>query len=83
MMADETVKLYAKAPMETEKRKQSLGMSTVLDVVSTSDNYRDALLQKTEYIRQAAVAAAKFAYVSGTILTVENNSAVINNKFLP
>lgn len=81
-MATETEKLYAKA-YETEKRKQSLGMTTVLDVVSTADSYRDALLQRIEYARQAAAAAAKYAYVSGRILTVENGSASVNTQFLP
>lgn len=81
-LADETVELYAKA-LEMEKRKQSLGMSTVLDVLGTSTKHRDAMLERVSYQLNAASAAVKYLYVSGGLIRLDNGKVSLNKLLLP
>jgi len=80
-LADETVELYAKA-LEMEKRKQSLGMSTVLDVLGTSIKHRDAMLERVSYQLNAASAAVKYLYVSGGLIRLDNGKVSLNKLLL-
>ncbi|MGE4267214.1 MAG: TolC family protein [Deferribacterales bacterium] len=81
-LAEQSVAFYEQA-LVTEKKKQAIGMSTVLDVLSTGDSLRDVMLEKISYQLSAALAAAKLAYVSGAILEVRGGELIINRDFLP
>jgi len=79
-ISEDTAELYLKA-LETEKRKLALGMGTVIDVVDTSDSYKNALISTLTYKLKAASAAAKYAYASGRLLNIENGRISINKIF--
>ncbi|MBU1172314.1 MAG: TolC family protein [Proteobacteria bacterium] len=73
----ETVTLY-KESLDVEEKKLKLGMSTVLDVINTRENYQNALVAKIENMRQVAVALAGVLYDAGDIISIEGDRISAN-----
>jgi len=81
-LAVEALKLYTDA-LAKEKDKLSEGKSTILDVLTSEDNYKTALLQMIDIELSLAQATSTFAYSSGSLITVDGDQMVVNKKFLP
>lgn len=73
----ETVNLYQEA-LTVEEKKLKLGMSTVIDVINTRENYQNALIAKIEGLRLVAVSLAGVAYSSGGMITADGDKIRVN-----
>lgn len=73
----ETVNLYQEA-LIVEEKKLKLGMSTVIDVINTRENYQNALIAKIEGLRLVAVSLAGVAYSSGGMITADGDKIMVN-----
>lgn len=73
----ETVNLYQEA-LTVEEKKLKLGMSTVIDVINTRENYQNALIAKIEGLRLVAVSLAGVAYSSGRMITADGDKIMVN-----
>ncbi len=73
----ETVNLYQEA-LAVEEKKLKLGMSTVIDVINTRENYQNALIAKIEGLRLVAVSLAGVAYSSGGMITADGDNIRVN-----
>lgn len=73
----ETVNLYQEA-LTVEEKKLKLGMSTVIDVINTRENYQNALIAKIEGLRLVAVSLAGVAYSSGGMITADGDKIMVN-----
>lgn len=73
----ETVNLYQEA-LTVEEKKLQLGMSTVLDVINTRENYQNALISKIEGLRLVAVSLAGVAYNTGELITADGDKIMVN-----
>ena len=77
----ETVQLYQES-LRVEEEKLKLGMSTVIDVINTRENYQNALVAKIENMHQVAVSLAGVLYDTGELITVEGDRISVNTAAL-
>lgn len=73
----ETVNLYQEA-LTVEEKKLKLGMSTVIDVINTRENFQNALISKIESLRLVAVSLAGVAYNTGGMITADGAKIMVN-----
>jgi len=75
--AEKTVKLYKHA-LKFEKKKFSMGMSTILDVIATFDSLRNALLTQVSSRAELARALTTLKYAAGKMVNIESGKIVVN-----
>lgn len=74
----ETVDLYKEA-LKVEGSKFKLGMSTVIDVINTHENYQNALISNIDNLRIVAVSLAGVVYDTGGMISVADGEKILVN----
>jgi len=73
--ADAAVKTYA-IGLANERTKRSLGLSTLIDILSVEDRYNNALLSAVQSRQAYASAIAQFRFEAGTLISREGDSYI-------
>ena len=72
-----TAALYRES-LRVEEEKLKHGMSTVIDVLNTRENYQNALVARIENLRMVAASMAGVLYATGEIVTIADQAISVD-----